>query len=634
MPMAAAVLGDRKQLCRLIVPKALLIQSADTMQSRLGGLVGRTITHVPYSRRTPTTKEMLDLYGRVHVETLELAGVVVTTPECVLSYDLSGKQALVDGKISEAKQMMDFQQNLSNKSRDILDESDFTLAVKTQLIYPSGSQITVDGHPYRWLVPQQLLALVEDHLQQLQRKYPNSIEIVRRGQGFPIVHFLKHDAEECLVRLLVDDICDGRLPSFKSILSPKPPSEEFDECSAEYSYEDVKSDLKILLSDSKLNELSWKRVLKAAGSDESMVKSSILLLRGLLTQGILLLCLKKRWSVQYGLHLIRQPMAVPYEAKGIPSEQAEFGHPDVAIVLTCLSFYYAGLESYQILDGLKLVLRADDPASEYDRWVGGTASLPPELRSWNLINIEDQGQISAIWELLRFKRSIVHHYMNSFIFPDHAKYFTVKMHDSGWDLPLFTAGSKQSARTTGFSGTNDNKKLLPLNIRQDDLPSLKQTSAEVLTYLLLERNRRFVVTAHAKMRWNERDLLSHLKTHNLRLLIDAGAYILEMSNEQLALEWLDIDLEAKAAVYFDSNSKAWVRYRGRKDPIALLATPFASNLDDCVVYLDQAHTRGVDLKFSKHTCGALTLALGQTKDHTVQGRLSILEMTIISLTST
>jgi hypothetical protein len=71
-------------------------------------------------------------------------------------------------------------------------------------------------------------------------------------------------------------------------------------------------------------------------------------------------------------------------------------------------------------------------------------------------------------------------------------------------------------------------------------------------------------------------------------------------------------------VYFGADNRPWVYYRDNKQA-PLIATPFADALDDCVVYLDEAHTRGVDLKFPRRARGALTLALGQTKDHTVQG---------------
>ena len=35
--------------------------------------------------------------------------------------------------------------------------------------------------------------------------------------------------------------------------------------------------------------------------------------------------------------------------------------------------------------------------------------------------------------------------------------------------------------------------------------------------------------------------------------------------------------------------------------------------------LDEAHTRGIDLKMLLDARGALTLGMGQTKDHIVQG---------------
>src|SRR5437762_8505752 len=68
-----------------------------------------------------------------------------------------------------------------------------------------------------------------------------------------------------------------------------------------------------------------------------------------------------------------------------------------------------------------------------------------------------------------------------------------------------------------------------------------------------------------------------------------------MDNLSLVKEWLVVDHEAPAAVYFDTENKPFVLYRnGHKVP--LLASPFADNLGECLVYLDEAHTRGTDLK--------------------------------------
>lgn len=68
----------------------------------------------------------------------------------------------------------------------------------------------------------------------------------------------------------------------------------------------------------------------------------------------------------------------------------------------------------------------------------------------------------------------------------HARQFAINLQASGWDIlvtpQLDARGETPRVGTTDFSGTNDNKTMLPLNIRQDDLPGLRQTNAEVLTY--------------------------------------------------------------------------------------------------------------------------------------------------------
>ncbi|KAI1012047.1 hypothetical protein LB505_005620 [Fusarium chuoi] len=81
-----------------------------------------------------------------------------------MSFMLSGRQRLLDEQPAQAGPMIKVQEWLTRVSRDILDESDYTLAVRTQLIYPSGAQTTVDGHPHRWLVVEAVLRLVDNHL--------------------------------------------------------------------------------------------------------------------------------------------------------------------------------------------------------------------------------------------------------------------------------------------------------------------------------------------------------------------------------------------------------------------------------------------------------------------------------------
>ncbi|PQE30566.1 p-loop containing nucleoside triphosphate hydrolase protein [Rutstroemia sp. NJR-2017a WRK4] len=110
---------------------------AQTIQSRLGGLY--------------------------HHELLRWCGVILTTPEYILSYKLSGLQYLVDSRLEEV-----------------------------------GLLVSVDGYLYRWKIPQILLSIVKDHLPDLERDFSQSIEVIKRPRGFPIIYFLKTDVEDVL----------------------------------------------------------------------------------------------------------------------------------------------------------------------------------------------------------------------------------------------------------------------------------------------------------------------------------------------------------------------------------------------------------------------------------------------------
>ncbi|GAB1316962.1 hypothetical protein MFIFM68171_07172 [Madurella fahalii] len=620
IPMAAASMADKNSLVRVIVPKALLLQTAQLLQSRLGVMLNRHVSHIPFSRRTPTHENSIRLYHEIHRRTLKTAGVMLCMPEHNLSFMLSGQQRILDNKISEAKPMIKVHNRLRSLCRDIIDESDYTLAARTQLIYPSGSQVPVDGHPHRWQTIQAILSLVDQHLYGLVNSFRCSIEVVRRpGGGFPLIYFLRQDVEDELLRRLVADISKG----FGDIL----PVSSFDgrERTA------VRDFLSLGTRKLKPNTLERIRNLR---EDRPQVKQTVYLLRGLLVNRILIMTLKKRWNVQYGLRPNWDPVAVPYHAKGVPSEQSEWGHPDVSILFTCLVFYYDGISESQLRQALARVLKSDDPSTEYDKWVQNCDDFPPSLRAWNTINVEDNAQVHEIWKAVRYRVVVIDYFLNNFVFPPHAKQFKVKLQSSGWDIPLFSsqptgpAESKKGLRplTTGFSGTNDNRTLLPLTIQQADLPTLSHTNAEVLTYLLHDRSRKCEIIRDVRGgRATERDLLFMLKMQNINILIDAGAQILEMDNETLAKTWLEIDTRCSAALYFDSANKPWViSNKGRKTP--LLESPYVDDLDCCFVYLDEAHTRGTDLKFPLNARGALTVGQGQSKDHTVQAAMRLRQL--------
>src|SRR5690606_11937366 len=124
-------------------------------------------------------------------------------------------------------------------------------------------------------------------------------------------------------------------------------------------------------------------------------------------------------------------------------------------------------------------------------------------------------QMEKLGKFLLHDMNVIDYFLNHFVFPRHARQFEVKMCASGWDIPLVSSpkdelednlqmvpysGPEPRPRplTTGFSGTNDTRTLLPLPISQADLTSLTHTNAEVLTYLLAPRNRRYIKAAEVR----------------------------------------------------------------------------------------------------------------------------------------
>ncbi|RDW72793.1 hypothetical protein BP6252_06700 [Coleophoma cylindrospora] len=106
----------------------------------------------------------------------------------------------------------------------------------------------------------------------------------------------------------------------------------------------------------------------------------------------------------------------------------------------------------------------------------------------------------------------------------------------------------------------------------------------------------------------------------VRVVLDVGAQILEFNNQQVVEKWLGMweeTQETEAAVFFNENDE--ISVIDRKGQVELLqVSPYASRLDVCLVYLDEAHTRGTDLRLPTNYRAAVTLGPDLTKDRLVQ----------------
>jgi hypothetical protein len=166
----------------------------------------------------------------------------------------------------------------------------------------------------------------------------------------------------------------------------------------------------------------------------------------------------------------------------MPSARSEFSHPDVVILLTCLSYYYGGLSHAELYTCLELLAKSDRSEEEYSEWAAKSPTLPASFRHFSAINLKDRPQCEGeVFPGLKYSRPVVDFYLRRVVFPRELKEFPSKLSASGWDL----ARCKKQP-LTGFSGTNDSKGVLPLSIQALDLQP--HTNASVLSTLLREEN--------------------------------------------------------------------------------------------------------------------------------------------------
>jgi hypothetical protein len=264
-----------------------------------------------------------------------------------------------------------------------------------------------------------------------------------------------------------------------------------------------------------------------------------------------------------------------------------------------------------------LIAKLDNPEMEYDYWVEIVPDLPAGLRRLRSVNMDDVSQIDELlMPVFSRNKRVVDFYLTQQVFPRAAREFSSKLPTSAWDL----VESKTNI-TTGFSGTNDSHYLLPTSITQEDPEFVLGTNALVLQHLLLPQNDYYQCTEgdngeHESATAFLRRLVK--QDPEIRVLLDVGAQMLELQNKEVAQEWLSLRPEVSAAIFFDdSDDLTVITQDGTIEPF--ISSPFRKQLGQCVVYLDDSHTRGTDLNLPEGTRAAVMLGPKVTKDRLVQG---------------
>ncbi|KAF2765282.1 hypothetical protein EJ03DRAFT_377931 [Teratosphaeria nubilosa] len=604
VPVVATALANGSQLVRVVVGEPQSKQMAQMLISKLGGIVGRRIYHMPFSRSVNLDPAAAHGVCEMPRKCMNTRGVLLVQPEHILSFKLMGPECFIRKKQGLGGIVLAAQDFLERHARDIVDESDENFSTRFELIYTMGGRRSVELTPHRWLIIQELLYLVRYFAPAVAKVSVGSVEIASSGivGCFPRTRLLRPEAGELLITMIAENICKHGLDAFQ--MGRLPPAGR----SAVFAYI-----TKAKSSSKEINAVENSTFWNAE------TRSQLLLLRGLLADGILHFVLaRKRFRVDYGRATRTPPtrLAVPYRAKDSLTPRSEFSHPDVVIALTLLTHYYQGLTDDELFTSFEHPMNSDQADIHYQQWVQDSHNLIFTFLQLGGINLRDRPQcVELLFPPLRHGKSVVDYYLAHYVFPQEMIEYPHKLSASGWDL-----GKQRERLTTGFSGTNDSRRLLPLGAEFLDLATQKHTNALVLENLLRNENSVHLMQPIPAATTDADHLLSVALQLQpaVQVILDVGAQVLELNNLEIAMAWLEKDRDRHEAVIFvdDNDEICVVDRKGRLEH--LQRSSYQGRMEMCLVFLDEAHTRGIDLKLPSNYRAAVTLGANLTKGRLVQ----------------
>ncbi|KAK4466142.1 hypothetical protein QBC42DRAFT_330868, partial [Cladorrhinum samala] len=621
VPIVAAALADGEQLVRIIVAKPQSKQMMHTLVRALGGLQNRQVMYLPFRRDINPNRARMRTLESMLIRCKKDGGVLLVQPEHLLSFKLKGLEMMCSEipnsrscgpESSLGRDILGAYLQFEEHSRDIVDESDENLSVRFELIYTIGRQQPVDMSPSRWVVIQELMDVIALVVEELYKDgLTEGLLFQKHAEGgrFPTIRILNRSAGNRLVQALAAKLSTGGLRGFPMHNQPQ----------------DMQASVRryIKYPDVPDGDIARVEDVRAGIFQQEGMKKVLLLLRGLFSGGIFRFVLgQQRFRVNYGLTRDRQPttmLAVPYRAKDSPSPRSEFSHTDVVIILTCLSYYYQGLKVDELLACFGVLGDSGQAELEYGRWSAAVQTLPMHRRSIRAVNLKDRPLFEAdIFPFFRFAKPTIDFYLANIVFPREMRDFPFKLSSSGWDL-----AKPKTHPLTGFSGTTDSQYLLPLSVQTLDIPAQRHTNASVIASLLESGNSVLELGQdQASLCALSAEVLIKAVTESVEripVILDVGAQIIEHGNREFASEWLRRvrDVNKDAVVFFNDQDELSVLSRaGVVEPF--LTSPFVTQTERCLVFLDQAHTRGTDLRLPDTYRAAVTLGPGVTKDTLVQ----------------
>eukprot|EP01012_Entosiphon_sulcatum_P004402 TRINITY_DN11719_c0_g1_i1.p1 TRINITY_DN11719_c0_g1~~TRINITY_DN11719_c0_g1_i1.p1 ORF type:complete len:3283 (+),score=530.28 TRINITY_DN11719_c0_g1_i1:870-9851(+) len=338
----------------------------------------------------------------------------------------------------------------------------------------------------------------------------------------------------------------------------------------------------------------------------------------------------------------RKILAIPFLGKDVPSRASEFSHPDIVLGLTNLAYRYDGLRRHDFGKVIELLQQSmededgayhkrptvkrfvewvelagghvrgtprrklppafsalkgeDAPSEDKSRSLDGEADPFDDIWSLELLDRRDTEQMEVVYQLLRRSAFAIELYLHEIVFPATTTHAGVQLTATAQDL----GGDMLFQTRVGFSGTPSD--LLPEELGRCNYQ--RGDDAKMLLVLTDPAN----ITYGELGGWSVLEVLRHVATANppFHALIDTGALVTGMSNEQVAAALLDLGLaDMDGVVYLDSEDRQMVLLRDGRKSVRLAQ----SGLDPQrrFTFYDQVHTTGMDIRQAVGAVAALTL---------------------------
>ncbi|KAF2660962.1 hypothetical protein K491DRAFT_750751 [Lophiostoma macrostomum CBS 122681] len=608
IPLSASHLANHQQLVRVLVGDPQFSQMRDEITLKLGGLIDKVIRELPFTRDLRLSTDQIGAVQDLCQRWKTQGVILLMQPDHVLSLELMAmEERLAQSSTSQESPVTKLYNLIEETRRDIVDEADEVFHPKGEQCYTVGSPKFIQFGTESCRIIQKMFMLTAQAASDLKTRFPEFIEFQARQPGqYPGLRLLQEEPAQIFVGILAKKVLES-----DDILT------QVTDRSGQF-----KRSLTTYLTKPKLSVQEVRAVEN--DSQWPLMENTALILRGLLAGGLLtFVLLSKRWRVGFGLYRDRDPptrLAVPFRGKDQPLSRAEFGRPDVLIKLTHLAYYNSGLDESDLKEAFRhLYTHAADHAQvEYAKWARACLNNNTVPKHIDSVNLADAYQWeNEVFPNFRHSTVVIDYYLIKIVMPKELRVYPYKLSANPNNIC-----QPSTSPTTAFSGTIDAHALIPATLPKLDLESLKHTNALVLEHVLGMDNSVVHIPdtqgQHSRKSATTLQLMASLP--EIRVLVDVGAQIMDMTNEEVAKEMLDAAADTpstKAVIFLNTRHEKCVM--NRKGEIQLWNTSsLRSEPESCLVYLDEAHTRGIDIHLPHNYRAAVILGPRMNKDRLMQ----------------